>query len=389
MTQFVTVEGRTLAKALKIAVAIVETRTSTPILSNVRLTRRLARLEIASTDLDVMHVGAIDMVDAEGDFDITVAAHLLEKIARLAGPAPIRIEIVKEKHTRKVFSRPSMAISKPDAEESYTTTKARLLIADGDAAYMLDTCPPSDFPELDVTETRTVASFTNGRAAELISIVAPFISTEETRYYLNGIHMTANHMEATDGHRLCRTVFDKEATEKLDVIIPRKACALLQKFSGPDLVLELAEKQMRMVAKTAAGRFTFKLIDGTYPDVDRVIPRREDVAFTFDVGAANMRTAVERVRAVSSDRGRAVRIHEQNGEIAVTTSNLDMGDATARAFDAWPEDAVPFGLNSKYLLDILPKSGRVKIHGSEAGAPFLVDVEGQEDTLRVIMPMRV
>jgi DNA polymerase-3 subunit beta len=383
MTQFVTVEGRTLAKALKIAVAIVERRNTIPILSNVRLTRRLARLEIASTDLDIMHVGAIDMIDAEGDFDITVAAHLLEKIARLAGPAPIRIEIVEEKHTRSLYK------GKIVEQQEYTLTKARLLVADGDAAYTLDTCPPSDFPELTVNETRTVASFTNGRAAELISIVAPFISTEETRYYLNGIHMTANHMEATDGHRLCRVEFDKEQTTALDVIIPRKVCALLLKFAGPDLVLEVSETQTRMVAKTAAGRFTFKLIDGTYPDTVRVIPRREDVKFTFDIGAANMRTAVERVMTVKTDHSKAVRIHEQSGEIAVTASNPEMGDATARAFDAWPEDAIPFGLNGKYLLDILPKTGRVKIHGSEAGAPFLVDVEGQEDTTRVIMPMRV
>ena len=388
MTQSVTVEGRTLAKALKAATAVVERRNTIPILCNALLKLEDGRLHLAATDLDIMIETSIDVIDAGEDFSTTVNARLLEQIAKLAGPAPLAIEIVEEKHTRQVYS--TSRSRSPDAEERYTLARARITIAEGDAVYSIETLPASDFPELDVDQSKTKAAiqFTNGRLGEILDKLLPFISTEETRYYLNGIHATPTVMQATDGHRLCRVTYDKEAAGDWSVIVPRKVCHLLAKFGGPETTIYINEDSMRASARTSAGRFIFKLIDGTYPDTARVIPKVEPETPVFEFASANMRTAIERVSAIRDGQGRAVKIHEMAGEIAITVDNPDVGSSTAKTFEKWPENGFSVAYNGRYLLDILPKSGRVRMAVSDAGSPALIEIEGEEDTIRVIMPMR-
>lgn len=382
MSKSIAVEGKALYSVMKIMTAIIERRNTIPILSNVRIKNDGRRLYVAGTDLDILFETSVDLYEAGEEFDTTIEAHRLAKIAHAAGPAMVRIEIseFEEEYTRYDSRGREKEVQKRDV------TKAKIAI-DGGATFNVDTLPASDFPELNVGELEKELVFTNGRLGEIFGRVAPFISTEETRYYLNGIHLTNRYAEATDGHRLGRVTYDKEAGKDVDVIIPNKVCRLLIAHGGPEDRLHLAKSGQRMQAATKAGWFTFKLIDGTFPDIDRVIPKTP--SHTLDVEAEPFANALRQCMIVSTERGRACKLYGLDGKAMIKMSNPDYGDATAAIGGDWPEDFPETGFNAKYLLGMMPKSGRVRLATNDSGSPALFEVEGQDDTVRVIMPMRV
>ena len=382
MSKFVTVEGRTLYSAMKIITATVEKKCTIPILSNVRLKHDGLRLFVSGTDLDVVFETSIDTISGHEAFDITIRADTLAKISRAAGPATVRIDVneFEEEYTRYDNRGREKEV------KTRTVTRATITV-DGGATFNVETLPASDFPEMTVGELDKEIVFTNGRLGEIFGRVAPFISTEETRYYLNGIHLTNRYAEATDGHRFGRVTYDKEAGKDVDVIIPNKVCRLLMAHAGPDVRLHLNKAGNRMQAATKCGWFTFKPIDGTFPDTDRIIPKEPTHSLDIDVEAFSH--ALRLCMIVSTERGRACKIYEDEGRAMITMRNPDYGDATAAIGADWPKDFPAVGFNAAYLLGMMPKTGRVKLRTSDDGGPALLDVEGQDDTIRVIMPMRV
>lgn len=381
---FVSIEGRVLSAALRLHTAIIEKRNSYPILANVRLVIDGPILSITGTDLDLEATTKLDVINSAGTWQTTVPAHLLGEIARVAGSTEMRIE---------------------EVAEGDNDLGLRIIV--GDAEYQVATLSPDSFPQMAGTRGGMIEAFTNGRLALMLDKVAWCVSTEEVRYYLNGVCWQfgprGRRMMATDGHRLASCRYDEDVTgAKVDRIIPRKTVHLLRKFAaGADVAVysvvkpnesgELIESQGQIEFAIGATTIRSKLIEGTFPDVDRVIPKPEAQQYKFSINRDAMLTAVGQVLTIASKRGgKALAFRDADGVLTVRTNNPDTGSAKVTLPGSeWPEGAHEFGLNGSYFRDILNNChGAVVLHQQDASAPFTVTDE--DDTMtRVIMPMRV
>ncbi len=370
----VTLERSNLLKSLNHVHRVVERRNTIPILSNVLLQAEGASLAMKATDLDLeVNEATAAMVEQAGA--TTVPAHLLYDIVR---KLPDGAEV--------------MLSTNPDG--------GSMSVISGKSSFRLQCLPQSDFPEL------TAGAFTHSFRIEaqalkrLIDRTQFAISTEETRYYLNGIFFHAIESDgalklravATDGHRLARAELEAPSgTEGMPgIIIPRKTVAELQKLVDvPDVVVtvELSDAKIRFTVGSVV--LTSKLIDGTFPDYQRVIPASNDKKLVID--RQSFAASVDRVSTISSERGRAVKLSIADGQLTLTVNNPDSGSATDELAADYDADPLDIGFNSKYLLDITSQlSGTDAVFMlADAGSPTLVRDTGDEDVLYVLMPMRV
>ncbi len=370
----VTLERANLLRSLNHVHRVVERRNTIPILSNVLLKAGGASLEMKATDLDLeINEAATAQVDQAGA--TTVPAHLLYDIVRKL----------------------------PDGAEVMLTTDAdgtTMTVMSGRSNFKLQCLPQSDFPELSAgtfTHTFRLESTTLKRLIEATQFA---ISTEETRYYLNGIYIHTAEREgrimlravATDGHRLARA--ETEAPDGAEnmpgIIIPRKTVGELQKLvDDPDVVVlvELSDTKIRMTIGSVV--LTSKLIDGTFPDYQRVIPTGNDKDMMVD--RRLFTDAVDRVSTVSSERGRAVKLAINDGQLVLTVNNPDSGSASDELAVDYGSDALEIGFNARYLLDIANQldCANVKFSFADAGSPTLIEDPDDRDALYVLMPMRV
>jgi DNA polymerase-3 subunit beta len=223
------------------------------------------------------------------------------------------------------------------------------------------------------------------------------ISTEETRYYLNGIYLHKGDAGdlcavATDGHRLAltRQSLPAGAAQMPAVILPRKVVGELRKllddFDG-DVGIGLSETRVEF--SFGAVRLTSKLIDGTFPDYTRVIPVGNDRIMQVDVGAFS--AAVDRVSTIASEKSRSVKLGLSAGSLTLSASNTDASSATEELEVSYDGPDMEIGFNARYLLDIAGQvnSDLVEFALADQGAPSLVRAPGDEANLFVLMPMRV
>ncbi len=370
----ITLERSNLLKSLNHVHRVVERRNTIPILSNVLLRSDGASLDMKATDLD-LEITEATPAQVEQAGATTVPAHLLYDIVRKLS----------------------------DGSEVLLATSAdgaSMTVASGRSKFSLQCLPQSDFPDL------TAGSFSHTfrlKATDLKMLIdrTQFaISTEETRYYLNGIFIhtieSAGQLKlravATDGHRLARA--DVEAPSGSEgmpgIIIPRKTVGELQKLvDNPDLTVtvEVSDAKIRFTIGSIV--LTSKLIDGTFPDYQRVIPTNNDKELKID--CQSFAQAVDRVSTISSERGRAVKLALGEGQLTLTVNNPDSGSATEELAVGYDNDPLEIGFNAKYLLDITSQ-----LSGSEAvfmladpGSPTLVRDLAGDDALYVLMPMRV
>jgi DNA polymerase III subunit beta len=226
------------------------------------------------------------------------------------------------------------------------------------------------------------------------------ISTEETRYYLNGIYLhvagaaKAQKLRAvaTDGHRLAQAELDapKGAEGMPGIIVPRKTVGEVQRLIedlDAEVSIELSQTKIRFTIGDVV--LTSKLIDGTFPDYGRVIPAGNDK--TLMVDKPEFAAAVDRVSTVSSERGRAVKLAVSAGKLVLTVTNPDSGSATEELEVEYDSDPLDIGFNSRYLLDIAAQiEGDVAVLKlADPGSPTLIQDKGSESALYVLMPMRV
>lgn len=382
---FVTVEAKALARAMKIVNAIVEPRDTIPILSTVRLSYSRAGLTIEGTDLDIAVKFKIDEIDGEGKFQTCINAGLFSAIVAAAGVAPVMI------------TPTTMKIPKGKGSEEFYERRG-VLIEAGDASYEVEAHNPNEFPDIEGDRAGRIERFTNGMFVASLRKVAWAVSTEETRYYLNGVCWSASakgtRLIATDGHRLaiCRYA-GNEANANFTNIIPRKTINFLIKFlDGLDIdVHEIVkgnnEDRLTLDFLAPGIEIRTKLIDGTFPDIDRVVPQRCD--HRLDLNQAEVLNAIRQATAVSSERGRAIRMHDIDGRLHIETKNPDFGSAKVKTSTAWPEGAPSFGFNGRYMAEVLSKcQGAITLGMTDGGSPFLVTDE-DKDMTRVVMPMRV
>jgi DNA polymerase-3 subunit beta len=370
----VTVERAELLKSLSHVHRVVERRNTIPILANVLLRAENAKLAFKATDLDLEVIETVAAEVNPGGVT-TVPAHMFYEIVR---KLPEGAQIVLEA----------------------SGDRAMMSIRAGRSRFTLQTLPESDFPDLaagDLTHKFTVGAVDLKR---LIDKTQFAISTEETRYYLNGIYLhTAGagkglmlRAVATDGHRLAQ--FELAAPPGAEgmpgVIVPRKTVGEVQRLidSGEgEVSVELSQSKIRFTLGSVV--LTSKLIDGTFPDYSRVIPLGNDKQ--LEVDKKEFEQAVDRVSTVASERGRAVKLALSAGRLVLSVTNPDSGSATEELEVGYDSDPLDIGFNSRYLLDIASQleGDTAVLKLADPGSPTLLADKEANGALYVLMPMRV
>jgi DNA polymerase-3 subunit beta len=370
----VILERSNLLKSLNHVHRVVERRNTIPILSNVLLSAEGASLEMKATDLDLEMTEATPAKVERGGAT-TVPAHLLYDIVRkLAEGAEVMLKTDEDGNAMTVTS--------------------------GRSSFRLQCLPQSDFPELSAGSFPHIFRLDSTALRNLIDKTQFAISTEETRYYLNGIflhtHEAGGKLKlrsvATDGHRLARAEMEAPAGSEgmPGIIIPRKTVSELQKLvDDPDVAVttELSDTKIRFTIGSVV--LTSKLIDGTFPDYQRVIPTGNDKKLVID--RQSFAAAVDRVSTISSERGRAVKLSIAEGQLTLAVNNPDSGSATEELAADYASDPIEIGFNARYLLDVAAQltGSEAKFMLADAGSPTLIHDTSDENTLYVLMPMRV
>jgi DNA polymerase III subunit beta len=275
-----------------------------------------------------------------------------------------------------------------------------LTIRAGRSRFTLQTLPESDFPDLAPGEMTHKFPLKAADLKRLIDKTQFAISTEETRYYLNGIYLHAANSGktqtlravATDGHRLAQAELDlpKGATGMPGIIVPRKTVSEVQRLmedGEAEVAIELSPGKIRLTVGQAI--LTSKLIDGTFPDYGRVIPANNDKELVVD--KKEFEAAVDRVSTVSSERGRAVKLSITAGKLSLSVTNPDSGSANEELEVEYDAEPLDIGFNSRYLLDIAAQieSEAAVLKLADPGSPTLIQDKDARGALYVLMPMRV
>ncbi|HET9902640.1 MAG TPA: DNA polymerase III subunit beta [Xanthobacteraceae bacterium] len=370
----VTVERMELLKSLGHVHRVVERRNTIPILANVLVRADSSKLSLKATDLDLEIVEPI-AADVAAPGATTVPAHMFYDIVRkLPEGAQVIVESLAD--------------------------RASLAIRAGRSRFALQTLPEGDFPDLAAGDMSHRFSLPGGDFKRMIDKTQFAISTEETRYYLNGIYLhnpsgsntPMLRAVATDGHRLAQ--YELPAPDGAvgipGVIIPRKTVGELQRLienAEAEINIELSQSKIRFAIGGVV--LTSKLIDGTFPDYVRVIPLGNDKELKVD--KKDFEAAVDRVSTISSERGRAVKLSLSGSRLLLSVTNPDSGSATEELEVEYEGEPLDIGFNSRYLLDIAGQiDGETAIlRLADPGSPTLIQDAASRSALYVLMPMRV
>jgi len=367
-----TIERAVLLKGLSHVQSVVERRNTIPILSNVLLDASGdGALKLMATDLD-LQINELVKADVEVAGATTVSAHTLFDIVRKL-PEGAQVQI--------------------------SAAEGRMTIMAGRAKFSLATLPRDDFPVIAEGELPTQFELPAETLKQIIDKTRFAISTEETRYYLNGIFLHVADdpapvlkAAATDGHRLARVTVPRPdgADGMPDVIVPRKCVGELRKLLDEvdgSVGVSLSSTKIRFDLGQAL--LTSKLIDGTFPDYSRVIPTSNDRILKID--PRSLQEGVDRVSTIATEKTRAVKMALDRDRITLSVSSPENGTAAEEVPGDYTAAPFEIGFNSRYLLDILGQleGDLVEVHLADAAAPTLIRENDKAPALYVIMPMRV
>jgi DNA polymerase III subunit beta len=366
-----TIERATLLKSLGHVQSVVERRNTIPILSNVLIEATADGLRLMATDLDLQINETVE-AQVETPGATTVSAHTLFDIARKL----------------------------PEGSQvSLAAADGKMQVVAGRARFNLQTLPRDDFPVIAEGELTTNFELPAATLRQIIDKTRFAISTEETRYYLNGIFVHVSDdgqpvlkAAATDGHRLARVTVPRPdgADGMPDIIIPRKCVGELRKLLDEvegSVEVSLSASKIRFGLGTAV--LTSKLIDGTFPDYSRVIPTGNDKLLKID--PKSFMDGVDRVSTIASEKTRAVKMAVERDKITLSVTSPENGTASEEVPGDYASDAIEIGFNARYLMDILGQveGDTVEVHLADAAAPTLIRENDKSPALYVLMPMRV
>jgi DNA polymerase-3 subunit beta len=368
------IERAALLKAVSQAQSVVERRNTIPILANVLIEAEGSDVSFRATDLDIEVVDkAPAQVERAGA--TTVAATTLHEIVR---------------------KLPDGALVSLTAD----TAAGRLTVEAGRSNFSLATLPKEDFPVMASSEYASNFSANAAVLRRLFDKSKFAISTEETRYYLNGVYMHIADGDggkklrcvATDGHRLARIDADmpEDAADMPGVIVPRKTVGELRKLlEDDDMKIAVSVSETKIRFATPQITLTSKVIDGTFPDYTRVIPQGN--TRKLEVDAADFARAVDRVATVSSERSRAVKLQLDEDRLILSVNAPDSGAAEEELAVAYSDERLEIGFNAKYLLEIASQVDRENavFMFNSSGDPTLMREGNDTSAVYVVMPMRV
>jgi DNA polymerase-3 subunit beta len=369
-----TIERAALLRALAHVQSVVERRNTIPILSNVMIRAEKGRLALSATDMDLEIVETVE-AQVVGEGATTAPAHTLYDIVRkLREGSQIELQMSGD--------------------------KAAMTLRSGRSTFTLACLPSEDYPLMAGGELPHNFTLQASELKGLIDRTKFAISTEETRYYLNGIFLHATksgdtevlRAVATDGHRLARVemLLPDGAAGMPGVIVPRKTVAELRKLIDEtelEIGIALSDTKIRFVFGDAV--LTSKLIDGTFPDYDRVIPTNNDKV--LEVECKPFAEAVDRVSTISTEKSRAVKLALERGTVTLSATSPENGTATEEIEVRYNAAPIEIGFNSRYLLDITEQivGEWVVFAMADAASPTIVRERAETSALYVLMPMRV
>lgn len=368
------VSREALLPALGLVSKAVERRSTIPVLANVLLAVDAAAgtLTITGSDLDCELRAKLSCQAGKDEAFTLPSAILYDAVRKMPDGAEIALV----------------------AEKDFATLTA------GRSRFRIQILPATDFPTMDAGSLSHSFELDAGQVERMLDTVSFAISSEETRYYLNGIYWHAGealNAVATDGHRLAKFAapLPEGAAGMPAIIIPRRTVGLIRQLVGDKGKVKVSLSDVKIRVETEQGTLLSKLIDGSYPDYQRVIPANN--ANHFTVERAALASAVDRVTTVSSARGSAVKFaFEPGGNLSLTTNNPDAGSANDEVTIEHGEgDGVEIGFNGRYCLDLLnaAEAERLVFSLGDPGSPTLIQPETADETglkpLFVLMPMRV
>ena len=357
-----------LLKPLQLVVGVVERRQTLPILSNVLLTLDGSRLAVTGTDLEVEIIGHADVVSADEAGEVTVSARKLLDICR----------------------------SLPEgANVKFSSSDGKAQVVSGRSRFTLATLPANEFPSVDNGENNIEFDIDAAILKNLIDATSFAMAQQDVRYYLNGMlwEVSANKLRAvaTDGHRmaLCDAECSIEVSELTKAILPRKGVIELSRLVADEGSVRVAMGSNHIRVNGSDYCFTSKLVDGAYPDYDRVLPKGGDKL--VEGNRAELKQAFGRTAILSNEKYRGVRIMLSNGAIKMVANNPEQEEAEEEVGVDYAGDELEIGFNVSYLLDVLNvlKGDAVRLTLSDSSSSALVEDAADGSAVYVVMPMRL
>jgi DNA polymerase III subunit beta len=357
-----------LLKPLTSVTSIVEKRHTLPILSNLLLEAKQNKIHLTATDLEMQISLSVESATT-GDFSTTISAKKLLDICR----------------------------SLPDSSEiNMATNDSRITLKAGKSRFNLQTLPAADYPVMTKTQGEsTLITIGQRQLKDLLKQVEFAMAQQDIRYYLNGLlfEVTSNRLNivGTDGHRLSFTSTElKQNYAKQDVILPRKTVIELIKLlddSDEDVQIELASNQVNF--SFANLKLISKVIDGKFPDYNRVIPTGHQNTFTTD--RVGVLLAMQRASILSNEKYRGIRMVLSNNNLKLISTNSDQEEAEEELEINYSGDSLDIGFNVTYLIDVLnnTNSDQATFSFADANSSCLVTLPNNLDYKYVVMPMRI
>lgn len=357
-----------LVKPLQQVASVVEKRQTLPVLSNVLMEVKGQQLVLIGSDMEIEMIARLPLVGGEEGATTVPARKLLDICKSLPADADIEISLAGEK----------------------------LTVKSGRGRYSLATLPAADFPALDADTSATSLTLPAAGLRELIDSTAFSMAQQDVRYYLNGMLLEVTdkglRSVATDGHRLALADMPLEAslTDKLQIILPRKGVVELTRLlgeAGETVQVSISRNHLRVELPQFV--FTSKLVDGKFPDYDRVIPKNNHSRVLADKEV--LRQALARVLVLSNEKYRGVRLQFSTSGLTLQTNNPEQEEAEEEVMVNFQGEALEIGFNITYLLDILANisGSSVHIELGDSNSSALLQDEADKKAVYVVMPMRL
>jgi len=363
------ISRESLLAPLQLVADVVERRQTLPILANILLVVEQQQLSLSGTDLEVELIGKVTL---EGDCEpgeVTVPAHKLKDICNnLPNGTQIDISLDGQK----------------------------LNVKAGRSRFSLATLPAQDFPALDEASDGLALSLPQSDLRHLLERSRFAMAQQDVRYYLNGMLLEVRsdllRTVATDGHRMamCSLPATVETTETVQVIVPSKGVAALVKLlSSAQDNIDLCIGKNHIRASTGVFSFTSKLLDGKFPEYERVIPKGGDKHLL--ISRQGLSEAIKRTAILSNEKLRGIRLLLSDGLLKLQANNLEHEEAEEELSIEYSGEALDVGFNERYLQDVLGvmESAQVQLVLSDSSSSALMQEAGESDSLYVIMPMRI
>ena len=363
-----TIKREDILGPLQLVIGAVERRQTLPILGNVLLKSTGGDMTLTATDLEIEMVARID-ADGSDDFQTTIPARKLLDICKAL----------------------------PDsASINFSIDETRVSLTSARSRFTLASLPAKDFPGLDEIEIQQSFAIPQNQLKALFDKTSFAMAQQDVRYYLNGILMEIKadkiKLVATDGHRLALSEIDLDTGvgEDRQIIIPRKAVLELSRlleFGDNPANFMLSQNHVRV--ETSSLVFTTKLIDGKFPDYQRVIP--VDGNKTMEVNRETLKNSMSRIAILSNEKYRGIRLTLSSGNLSIQANNPDQEEAEEELQIEYTESDMEIGFNVTYLIDVLNvlNSEKVQIKLKDSNSSAIINDSQDDSSLYVVMPMRL